>query len=143
HGAGTYVLPLLAQGASLFVADTSVSALISAFRYHAGSITFMPPTLIYKLMQADGVSSACFPDLRLLIYGVAAMPVEKIQACQEFFGPVVATTYGQTEAPQIATLLTPDALMQSRYRGSVGRASWLTDLKIISPQGEEVPAGEK
>src|SRR5699024_6451067 len=94
HGAGTYVLPLLAQGASLFVADTSVSALISAFRYHAGSITFMPPTLIYKLMQADGVSSACFPDLRLLIYGGAAMPVEKIQACQEFFGPVVATTYG-------------------------------------------------
>ena len=142
HGAGTYVLPLLAQGGSLYVADTSLSSVLEAFRHHGGSLTFMPPTLIYKLMEADEVSPACFPDLRLLIYGGAAMPVEKIQASQEFFGPVVATTYGQTEAPQIATLLTPEALMQARYRGSVGRASWLTTIKIVSPNGETLPAGD-
>lgn len=67
------------------------------------------------------------------------MPTEKITKAQAFFGPVIATTYGQTEAPQIAARLGPDDLAQPANLASVGRASWLTDIAILSPEGAQLP----
>ncbi len=132
HGTGTYVLPLLAQGARLVLAASSQSEdILHAFREQHGTMTFMPPTLIYKLIAAAESGEQDFPALRLLIYGGAGMPAEKISAAQSFLGNVLATTYGQTEAPQIATLIGPQELAQAQYRTSVGRASWLTDIAIV------------
>ena len=68
----------------------------------------MPPTLIYMLMALPGVSRADYPRLRHLIYGGAPMPPEKIRQVRDFFGPVLGTTYGQTEAPQIVTVMRPE-----------------------------------
>ncbi|MFW8566219.1 class I adenylate-forming enzyme family protein [Orrella sp. 11846] len=144
HGSGTYVLPTLAQGAAIVLVDANdPEGLIKAFRDQGGTMTFMPPTLIYKLMQTPGASRASFPALRLMIYGGAPMPSSKIEAAQAFFGPVLATTFGQTEAPQIATCITPDALMDPQTRDSVGRLTWFTEIKIVSPDGEVLPVGEK
>jgi fatty-acyl-CoA synthase len=138
HGTGTYMLPMLAQGARLTLcASNSATDIARAFS-QGGTMTFMPPTLIYKLMADPAISAQSFASLRLLIYGGAPMPVEKIGMVQKFFGPVVATTYGQTEAPQIATLLRPEDLVRDEYRASVGRATWFTDLAILSPEGQEL-----
>ena len=143
HGTGTYVLPVLGQGGCLILCASSTPEDVAhAFQNQGGTMTFMPPTLIYKLMAAQGLSAANFPALRLLIYGGAPMPVEKIVATQDFFGPIVATTYGQTEAPQIATLLSPADLMDPENRASVGRVTWLSDIAIFSPSGEMLGAGE-
>lgn len=143
HGTGTYMIPLLAQGGTLLLcASNSAQDIAQAFRQRGGTMTFMPPTLIYKLMASDGIDASSFPNLRLLIYGGAPMPMEKIVHAQTFFGPVVATTYGQTEAPQIATLLTPDDLANPLYRSSVGRATWLSELAIMSPDGTLLPPGD-
>lgn len=144
HGTGTYIVPLLAQGGTLLLcASSSAQDIAYAFKQQGGTMTFMPPTLIYKLMAAAGIDASTFPHLRLMIYGGAPMPVEKIIHTQAFFGPVVATTYGQTEAPQIATLLRPEDLANPGYRSSVGRATWLSELGIMSPDGQLLPAGEK
>ncbi len=144
HGTGTYVLPTLAQGGAIVLADAhDGEGLLRAFSEQGGSFTFMPPTLIYKLMALPGASAASFPRLRLLIYGGAPMPESKIVAAQAFFGPVVATTFGQTEAPQIATWLTPDLLMQEDTRNSVGRATWFSEVAVIGPDGRALGPGEK
>jgi acyl-CoA synthetase (AMP-forming)/AMP-acid ligase II len=143
HGTGTYVMPLLAQGGCLLLcASNSASDIVHAFKDQGGTMTFMPPTLIYKLMAAPDVNPTDFPALRLMIYGGAPMPTEKISHAQSFFGPVVATTYGQTEAPQIATLLAPNELADPAYRASVGRVTWLTEIAILSPSGDELPSGQ-
>lgn len=143
HGTGTYVMPMLAQGAALILTEAGdPDSLVRAFAEQGGSITFMPPTLVYKLMSVVEARSIRFPSLRLLIYGGAPMPAEKIAAAQQLFGPVVATTFGQTEAPQIVTLLKPDALVDERYRASVGRVTWFSEVRVMSPDGQEVAAGE-
>jgi len=143
HGTGTYVLPMLAQGARLILCKSGAPADIAhAFERQGGTMTFMPPTLIYKLMAAPGLSRANFPGLRLLIYGGAPMPVEKIIMAQDFFGDVVATTYGQTEVPQIATLLRPEDLSKPDCKASVGRVTWLSELAIVSPEGAFLNSGQ-
>lgn len=144
HGTSTYVLPVLAQGARLVFPDqNNPSAIARAFSQHQGTISFMPPTLIYMLMSDTGVQATDFASLRHLVFGGAPMPPEKIDTAVEFFGPRVGATYGQTEAPQIVTMIRPDELVDPINRGSGGRCTWLSDLAIMSPEGDLLPAGEK
>ena len=143
HGTGTYLLPVLAQGGCHLLLDgAGPQAVTAAFRERGGTLSFMPPTLIYMIMAQDGVSRADFPQLRNLIYGGAPMPVEKIEQVRAFFGPVLGTTYGQTEAPQIVTALPPAELEVPANRGSVGRLTWLSELAILGPDGTALPRGE-
>lgn len=143
HGTSTYLLPVLAQGGChVLLDDSGAEAVRQAFLHRGGTVSFMPPTLIYMLMALPGASRADFPKLRQLIYGGAPMPPEKIRRVREFFGPVLGTTYGQTEAPQILTVMRPvDFEDESRW-ASVGRTAWFSEVAIMSPEGRLLPVGE-
>jgi acyl-CoA synthetase (AMP-forming)/AMP-acid ligase II len=141
HGTSTYLLPILAQGGRHVLPRQSGSEGVKeAFRDAGGTVCFMPPTLIYMLM-AQG-TKADFKTLRRLIYGGSPMPVEKIRAAREFFGPVLCTTYGQTEAPQILTAMRPEDFEDPGNWGAVGRATWFNDVQIAGPDGRLLPRGE-
>jgi len=143
HGTSTYLLPMLAEGAKLLFLDkTDPASVIQAFREQGGTMSFMPPTLIYMVMAHPGVSHSDFPKLRNLIYGGAPMPAEKVDQLRAFFGDVVGTTYGQTEAPQIVTMMRPSGFKDPLNRGSVGRCTWLSDMAIMAPDGTLLPEGE-
>jgi acyl-CoA synthetase (AMP-forming)/AMP-acid ligase II len=143
HGTSTYLLPILAQGGCHVLLEGSGAAAVrAAFRERGGTVAFMPPTLIYMLMAQPGASRADFPRLRRLIYGGAPMPPEKIREVRAFFGPVLATTYGQTEAPQILTVLQPEDFEDEANWASVGRTAWFSDVAIMAPDGCLLPSGE-
>ncbi|KBE69351.1 hypothetical protein AP40_02134, partial [Mycobacterium tuberculosis H3004] len=62
HGTGTYLLPVLARGGAHLLLDSATPASITAaFRERGGTLSFMPPTLIYMIMAQPGVSRADFP----------------------------------------------------------------------------------
>jgi fatty-acyl-CoA synthase len=143
HGTSTYILPILAQGGChVVLAEAGPAAVRAAFRDRAGTVCFAPPTLVYMLMALPDASRADFPALRRLIYGGAPMPPEKIRAVREFFGPVLATTYGQTEAPQILTAMRPEDFENPAQWGAVGRTTWFSEVEIMSPEGRLLPRGE-
>lgn len=143
HGTSTYLLPILAQGGChVLMEGSGAEAVRATFRDRAGTVCFMPPTLVYMLMALPGSSRQDYPRLKRLIYGGAPMPVDKIKEVRAFFGPVLGTTYGQTEAPQILTVLRPEDFADERNLASVGRPTWFNDVAIMSPQGELLPAGE-
>lgn len=143
HGTSTYILPILAQGGChVVLAGAGAEAVRTAFRERGGTVCFMPPTLVYMLMALPGASRADFPRLRRLIYGGAPMPPDKIRQVREFFGPVLGTTYGQTEAPQILTVLCPEDFEDERNLASVGRTTWFSDVGIMAPDGRLLPPGE-
>lgn len=143
HGTSTYILPILAQGGChVVLAGAGAEAVRTAFKERGGTVCFMPPTLVYMLMALPGVSRADFPRLRRLIYGGAPMPPEKIREVRDFFGPVLGTTYGQTEAPQILTVMRPEDFEDARNWAAVGRTTWFSDVAIMAPDGRLLPSGE-
>jgi len=143
HGTSTYILPVLAQGGChVVLAEAGAEAVRTAFRERGGSVCFMPPTLVYMLMALPGASRADFPRLRRLIYGGAPMPPEKIREVRDFFGPVLGTTYGQTEAPQILTVMRPEDFEDPANWAAVGRTTWFSDVAVMAPDGRLLPAGE-
>jgi fatty-acyl-CoA synthase len=143
HGTSTYLLPILAVGGChVLPSDNKPATLLDCFRKQAITTTFMPPTLLYMLVAQAGTPSEHFPALKHLIYGGAPMPPEKIRRMRDFFGPVLETTYGQTEAPQVVTVMRAEDFVEESNWRSVGRQGLLTDMAIMDPQGKVLPIGE-
>ncbi|CAN5446991.1 AMP-binding protein [soil metagenome] len=143
HGTSTYLLPILAVGGChVLPADARPATLLGCFRTQGITTTFMPPTLLYMLIAEAGTASEHFPALRHLIYGGAPMPPEKIRRMRDFFGPVLETTYGQTEAPQVVSVMRAEDFAEESNWRSVGRQGLLTDMAIMDPQGGLLPVDE-
>ena len=143
HGTSTYIVPILAQGGCHVILDGAGAEVVrAAFRDGRGTVCFMPPTLVYMLMALPNASKNDFPQLRRLIYGGAPMPPEQVRKVRDFFGPVLGTTYGQTEAPQILTVMRPEDFEDPNNWAAVGRPTWFSDVAIMSPEGKILPTGE-
>ena len=144
HGTGTYMLPLLGAGGALVFPDypAKPAQLLDAAQAHRATIFFAPPTLVMALADEQTARPRDLSSLRFVVYGGAPMRPEQIRQAQAVFGPVLCTSYGQTEAPQIVTFLPPQD-MQGRRLGSVGRASLLTQIAVLDPQGRPLPPGEQ
>jgi fatty-acyl-CoA synthase len=143
HGTSTYMLPLLgAGGALIFPERAKPDGLLDAASRHHATIFFAPPTLILALSEEQRRAPRALPGLRYLVYGGAPMRPEQIRDAQSAFGPVLCTTYGQTEAPQIVTFL-PPAEMTGERLASLGRPTLLTRVAILDKAGQPLKPGEE
>lgn len=145
HGTSCYITPTLGVGGTLVLGERTMrpAEILDAFEEKGVTTTFIPPTVIYMMLAELAGSDRTFPALKRLIYGGAPMPPEKIKETRSVFGNVVATNYGQTEAPQIVTFLSPEEMANDDLLASVGRASFLSRVAIMEPGNDTIlPAGE-
>jgi len=143
HGAGTYILPTLASGGTLVIIDRNKpEQLIDVLATQNITTVFLPPTVIQLMAEIPGAGDLAFPGLRNLIYGAGPMLPRSVERAQGIFGQCIATTYGQTEAPQIATALSAHDLAKPELRASVGRETLLTRVAIMDEAGALLPTGE-
>jgi acyl-CoA synthetase (AMP-forming)/AMP-acid ligase II len=149
HGAGATTFPLLALGATqVFVAKPEPGAILAAIERHRVTHLFMPPTMIYMLLAHPQVRQHDYSSLRYFLYAAAPMAAEKVREALEVFGPVMAQTFGQVEAPMVCTYLSPqdhvDALAHHPERLlSCGRPTLLTRVAIMADDGQLLPQGER
>ena len=142
HGTSTYILPTLGTGGTIVLMDRPTpEQTLDALQYGGITTTFLPPTVLYMLMQLPGAAHD-YPALRNIVYGAGPMRPEEIARAQSVFGPVIGSTYGQTEAPQIATMISAQELMRPEKRASVGRETMLSEVAIMNPDGRRQPPGE-
>ena len=86
------------------------------------------------------------PSLQRIYYGAMPMPestMRRLMAVLPHAGPV--QLYGQTEAGPVLTLLLPkdhDLSGATRHLRSAGTPMPGTDIRIVAPDGQELPAGE-
>jgi acyl-CoA synthetase (AMP-forming)/AMP-acid ligase II len=143
HGTSTYLLPTFAAGGTVVLTDRPKPAeTLRLLREAAITTTFVPPTVIYMLMaELDGAPAAT-PALRHLVYGAGPMRPAEIARALEIFGPVLHSSFGQTEAPQIVAHIGPDDLARPERQASVGQASPMTTVAVMDAAGRILPAGE-
>lgn len=143
HGTSTYIMPTLATGGTLVLLDRPRPEETLDFLQNGKiATTFVPPTVLYMLMELETVRDADYADLKNLIYGAGPMRPDAIGRAQDIFGPCLASTYGQTEAPQIATMISAQELLDPAKRASVGRETFLTQVEIMDAEGRILPPSE-
>ncbi|TDC47241.1 acyl-CoA synthetase [Actinomadura sp. KC345] len=112
------------------------------------SLLDIPPEMVLDLMRQT-LSMLALPDevrarydlssLRQVYHSAAPIPVETKHRMLDWWGPVLYEYYGSTESGPVV-VATPEQWLARP--GTVGRAVDGVQIKILDPEGAELPPGE-
>jgi acyl-CoA synthetase (AMP-forming)/AMP-acid ligase II len=149
HTAGALTLPATARGGTVVVVTSpQPDLMLEQIAKHRVTEFFLPPTVIYRLLELPGIEQVDFSSLKYLLYGAAPMSVDKLKKAIAVFGRVMAGAYGQTEAPASISYLPPvehfetGDLAGDERLSSVGRPSPLIRVEIMNDDGQVLRPGE-
>jgi fatty-acyl-CoA synthase len=148
HSAGFILSAGLIKGAVNFIEQKfDPQGVLAHLEKNRITLTFMVPTMIYRVMDQIQGREYDFSSLRTILYGAAPITVERLKQGLEIFGPVFTQLFGQSEAPNFITRLkksdhTMDPSFEKRLR-SCGQPVAMSEVKIVDEKGNEVPRGEE
>lgn len=151
HAGGLVALATLAMGGTVvMMATPDLDKLLTNVEKYRVSMLFLPPTVIYMLMNHPRCRDTDFSSLRYLMSSAAPITADKIERAHEIFGPVVCQAYAQTESGMPLTFISPaevsEAIAHRKYAQrlkSAGRQTAIVSaLEIMSETGEILPSGQ-
>ena len=150
HAAGVMAFPIMALGGEIVImpkADpTAFLALIAA---HKVTHTFLPPTIIYMLLDHPALATTDLSSLQCFWYGAAPISAARLEEAIGKVGPVMAQIFGQTEAPMLISMMAPkdhfnkDGSIARHRLASAGQPSPLVQVGIMADDGSLLPSGER
>ncbi|GGR53855.1 acyl-CoA synthetase (AMP-forming)/AMP-acid ligase II [Nocardioides luteus] len=150
HAAGVLCFPVLCLGGKIVVMRTpDVGAFLEHVEQHHVTHTFLPPTLIYLVLDHPALSSTNLRSLRCFWYGAAPMSATRLEEALTRIGPVMAQLFGQTEAPMMIATMGPadhfrgDGSIATERLSSAGRPAPLVTVSIMGERGALLGPGER
>ena len=150
HTAGLISLSALSRGGKVIILPKpDVDMMLDTIERYRVNEFFLPPTVIYRMLDHPGVESRDFSSLRYFVYAAAPMSVSKLRRAIQVFGPVMTQTYGQAEAPMLITFFSPlqhvrNGQPESDERlATCGFPTPFIELRILDDANKQVPYGEK
>ena len=147
HGSGLYNFAALQSGANQVVpvsGQFDPQEIFELIETYPGSFFFAAPTMVKRLVEAPGATTADTVNLKNIVYGGGPMYLADLKAAMDLFGNKLGQIYGQGESPMTITGLTKamhrDA--SDERLSSVGVAHSVVEVKVINELGEILPAGE-
>ena len=109
------------------------------FRDERITVTLAVPAMLNMMLQTYDAQAHRPLALRWIMSGASPVPPSLIEAYAGL-GLEVHQVYGLTESAGPGCLISPDQAL-SRI-GSTGKAFFHTDVRIVDPDGRDVPTGE-
>ena len=135
-------------GAShVFMPFFEPASLLKIMEEHRVSYTLLVPTMIRMLLDCPAFDKHDLSSWKGLFYGASPMPESVLREALSKLPQVAFTQgYGQTELAPIATLLGPEFhVLEGPNAGklrSAGRPGLCVELRVVGPDGKEVPRGK-
>ncbi|MDQ2811430.1 MAG: long-chain fatty acid--CoA ligase [Actinomycetota bacterium] len=150
HAAGVLCFPVMTLGGEVVImARPDLAEFLALVEGHRITHTFLPPTLIYMLLDHHGLAAADLSSLQCLWYGAAPMSASRLEEAVEKIGPVMGQLFGQSEAPMMISTMAPDdhfhpdgSLARERL-SSAGRPTPLTIVAIMDDEGNLLGPGQR
>jgi acyl-CoA synthetase (AMP-forming)/AMP-acid ligase II len=142
-GLGTVLMASLHAGSGLLMRSQFDPADVFDALAHQGLTQLQgPPAMFTRLLawlDTQGIDHPAAPDLRYVYTGAAPLDLSVKQAIEARFGKPMHHGYGLSE---YAGALTLCRLNEWRADTSAGYLVEGAELRIMSPQGQDLPAGE-
>ncbi|MDL9997909.1 AMP-binding protein [Variovorax sp. J22P240] len=149
HAAGVLCLPVMALGGRVVIMPRpDLGEFLALIERHRVTHTFLPPTLIYMLLQHERLASTRLDSLQCFWYGAAPISASRLEEALEKIGPVMAQLFGQTEAPMMISMMAPrdhfnaDGSVARGRLASAGRPGPLVQVATMNADGALLPIGE-
>jgi fatty-acyl-CoA synthase len=150
HAAGVLCFPVMALGGEIVIMPRpDLAEFLALIQNHKITHTFLPPTLIYLLLDHPDLPGTDLTSLRCLWYGAAPMSASRLEEALTRIGPVMGQLFGQTEAPMMISTLAPaehfreDGSIATERLSSAGRPTPLTTVAIMDDEGLLLGRGER
>jgi fatty-acyl-CoA synthase len=130
-------------GATMILPAATFDALSTLQAVHEERATaiYGVPTMFIAELEHPEFGSFNFGSLRTGIMAGAPCPVEIMKrVVKEMHCQGMTVAYGQTESSPVITMSAVDEKLERRV-STVGQACANTEVKIVAPAGETVPAG--
>lgn len=147
HSAGFLLQAAMLKGAEVHLESKFDPDLVLQRISEDGvTLTFMVPTMIYRVLDQAHGKNLDLSSLRTIIYGAAPITRERLAEGLQMFGQVFMQVYGQSEAPNFVTRLrredhTLDAGGADRL-SSCGQAVAMVTVEVVDDDGRPLPRGE-
>ncbi|WP_398493821.1 long-chain fatty acid--CoA ligase [Variovorax sp.] len=149
HAAGVLCLPVMALGGRVVIMPKpDLGEFLALIERHRITHAFLPPTLIYMLLQHPELAATKRDSLQCFWYGAAPMSAARLEEALTKIGPVMAQLFGQTEAPMMISMMSPrehfnaDGSVAKHRLASAGRPGPLVQVGVMNAEGELLPTGE-
>jgi acyl-CoA synthetase (AMP-forming)/AMP-acid ligase II len=150
HAAGVLCFPIMTLGGEIVIMPKpDLTEFLALIDRHRVTHTFLPPTLIYMLLDHPGLESADLASLLCLWYGAAPMSASRLEEALGRIGPVMGQLFGQSEAPMMISTMAPadhfraDGSLARERLSSAGRPTPLTQVAIMDDDGGLLGGGER
>ena len=148
HAAGVLAFPIFALGGEVVIMPKAdLGQFLTLIARQRVTHTFLPPTLIYMLLDKPELATADLSSLQCFWYGAAPMSTARLTEALERIGPVMAQFFGQTEAPMMISMLSPaehflpDGSIATARLASAGRPGPLVEVATVDAAGTLLPRG--
>ena len=126
--------------------DFDAEEVVRALDEDAIDTAFLVPAMIQSCLAVPGIEKRRFTRFRQLSYGASPISEATLRRALQIWGCEFVQAFGMTECPCITYLSDADhrrALAGSmRLLESTGRSGPGSDVKIVDPEGRELPPGQ-
>jgi fatty-acyl-CoA synthase len=144
-GCGMCALACYLAGATIIMGSSQFDALsvMEAIQQERVSVVGGVPTMLVAQLDHPEFSRFDFSSVRLALSGGAPVPIELMNRVGRQMGiRELIVVYGQTEASPLITCTSGDDPPELRA-GTIGCVMPNTEVKVVSPTGEIVEAGQQ
>jgi acyl-CoA synthetase (AMP-forming)/AMP-acid ligase II len=148
HAAGVLCLPVMTLGGRVVIMPKpDLAEFLALIEQHRITHTFLPPTLIYMLLQHDQLEGTDRRSLQCFWYGAAPISAARLEEALERIGPM-AQLFGQTEAPMMISMMAPrehfdaDGSVAKHRLSSAGRPGPLVQVATMDGDGRLLATGQ-
>ncbi|SNS61369.1 fatty acid--CoA ligase [Sphingopyxis indica] len=143
-GTGLGIMALAAGLPGIILAEFNPDGVFDAVEHHGVTRFFIVPAALQMLLLHPRCASVDYSRLKYILYGAAPIPLDLLRQCIKMFGAQFIQAYGMTETTGTICMLPPedhDPEGNRRMR-SAGKPLPGVEIRILGPDGEEVPTGE-
>jgi fatty-acyl-CoA synthase len=149
HAAGVLCFPIMTLGGRIVIMHhPDIGAFLDLIARYRVTHTFLPPTVIYMLLDHPKLDATNRSSLQCFWYGAAPISATRLAEALKRIGPM-AQLFGQTEAPMMISMMAPDEHYHAdgsiaiERLASAGRVGPLVQVGIMDGHGRLLPTGER
>ena len=150
HAAGVLAFPIMCLGGEIVIMpQPNIGDFLKSAQLHRVTHAFLPPTLIYMLLDHPDLPGTDLSSFQCFWYGAAPISAARLEEAISKIGPVMAQLFGQTEAPMMISMMPPrdhfnaDGTIARQRLSSAGRPAPLVEVAMIDAAGKLLPRGER